>query len=285
MSLRRSLTVAAPLTLSRRTFALLPFALSAQAARPGVIWVWFEGDLPAGLRGESIVFPRCYVADARPDMARRASETGKFAHAGAEGDPSLASILKQAGISYREVTLSPGANAVAILEEARNSIVVFTREGILSRQIAEGNTAEKSIRVPLAIVYRGVLKPRAADDILVSQVDLVPTLAALCGVTDLPEVQGRNIAPLLRGEAGEAPDSVFVEGSTWRVVIRGYQKLVTDLTGAPEHLYNIAADPDELNDLARDPASRLTLDGLAALAQLWMRRLGDGLDPSGLKRR
>jgi hypothetical protein len=264
---------------SRRTFALLPFALSAQVARPGLIWVWFEGDLPAGLRGESIVFPRCYVADARPDEARRASETGKYAHASAEGDPTLGSILKQAGISYREITLNPDANAVAALEEGRNSIVVFTREGRV------GDSSEKSIRVPLAIFYPGVLKPRAADDVLVSQVDLVPTLAALCGIADLPEVQGRNIAPLLRGEGGEPPDSVFVEGKTWRVVIRGYQKLVTDITGMPEHLYNIAADPDEQNDLLRDPASRLTLDGLAALAQLWMRRLGDGLDPSGLKRR
>jgi hypothetical protein len=99
------------------------------------------------------------------------------------------------------------------------------------------------------------------------------------------EVQGRNLAPLLRGEGGEPPDSVFVEGNTWRVLIRGYHKLVTDLTGTPEHLYNLASDPDEQSDLLRDPSSRLTLDGLVALTQVWMRRLGDGLDPSGLKRR
>jgi hypothetical protein len=68
-------------------------------------------------------------------------------------------------------------------------------------------------------------------------------------------------------------------------VIRGYQKLVTDLTGAPEHLFNIASDPDEQTDLVHDPSSRLAVDGLTALAQLWMRRLGDGLDPSGLKKR
>src|SRR5205814_960956 len=143
--------------------------------------------------------------------------------------------------------------------------------------------AEKSIHVPLAIWYPKVLKTRVADNLLVSQVDLLPTLADLCGVAAPPEIQGRNLAPLLRGEPGEPPDSVFIEGNTWRVVVRGYQKLITDLTGAPEHLYNIAADPGEQNDLVRDPSSRLTLDGLVALTQVWMRRLGDGLDPSGLK--
>jgi hypothetical protein len=230
--------------LSRRTFALLPVALAAQGLRPGLIWVWCEGeDLPLGVRGQAIVFPRCYVADGRSDEARHASETGRFAHASSEDDATLGSILKQAGISYREITLEPDASAVALL------------------------------------------KPRVADNLLVSQVDLMPTLAALCGIAAPAEAQGRNLAPLLRGEAGEPPDSVYVEGSTWRVVIRGYQKLVTDLTGTPVRLYNLAADPGEQNDLMRDPSSRLTLDGLLALTQVWMRRLGDRLDPSGLKRR
>jgi hypothetical protein len=258
----------------------MPLALAAQGTRPGVIWVWFEDeDLPPGIRTEGVVFPRCYAADARPQQAKRACETGKFAHASNEGDPTLASVLKEAGVSYEEVSLKRDATAVAILEKARNAVVLFTRGPL------PGNGTEKSIHVPLAIWHPGVLKPRVAEGLLVSQVDLMPTLAALCGV-ELPEgLQGRNLAPLLRGENGEPPDSVFVEGNTWRAVIRGYQKLVTDLAGAPEHLFNIASDPDEQSDLVHDPGSRLAVDGLNALAHLWMQRLGDGLDPSGLKRR
>jgi len=258
----------------------MPLALAAQGSRPGVLWVWFKGDdLPAGVRSESVVFPRFYVADGRRDEARRATETGKFFHAVREGDPTLASMLKGAGVSYTETTLEADANGVAVLAGARNSIVVFTREASL------GSPVEKSIHVPLAICYPRVLKARVADTMLASQVDLVPTLAALCGIEVPAEVQGRNLAPLLRGEGGEPPDSVFIEGNTWRAVVRGYQKLITDLAGVPEHLYNVAADPDEQNDLVRDPSSRLNLDGLVALTQVWMRRLGDGLDPSGLKKR
>jgi hypothetical protein len=266
--------------LSRRAFALMPLALAAQGTRPGVIWVWFEDDdLPPGVRSEGVVFPRCYAADARPDQAKRACETGKFAHALNEGDPTLASTLKDAAVSYEEISLKRDANAVAILEKARNAIVVFTRGPL------PGNGTEKSIHVPLAIWYPAVLKPRIAEGLLISQVDLMPTVVGLCGV-ELPEgIQGRNLAPLVRGESGEPPDSVFVEGNTWRAIIRGYQKLVTDLAGAPEHLFNIASDPGEQSDLVHDPGSRLAVDGLTALAQLWMKRLGDGLDPSGLKRR
>lgn len=265
--------------LSRRSFALLPLALAAQGLRPGVIWVWFEGELPRGLRGESVVFPRCYVADARAEQAVRACETGKFAHSAGEGDATVETLLKQASIPYREAVLPQDSSAAEILANAPNSIVVFTRKG------TSGESSEKSIHVPLAISYPPVLKPRVADDLLVSQVDLLPTLAGLCGIAPPEDVQGRNLAPLLRGDATELPDSVFVEGNSWRAVIRGYQKLVTDLTGSPEHFYNLALDPDEQNDLVRDPSSRLNLDGLVALTQVWMRRLGDGLDPSGLKRR
>ena len=160
--------------LSRRTFALMPLALAAQGVRPGLIWVWFQSDeLPPGVRGESVVFPRCYVADGRTHEARRATETGMFSHASTPSDPTLKSPLKEAGISYSEVILESGQNAVSVLAGAHNSsIVVFTRPATMERP------AEKSIHVPLAIWYPKVLKTRVADNLLVSQVDLllVPSL-------------------------------------------------------------------------------------------------------------
>ena len=86
--------------LSRRAFALMPLVVAAQGTRPGFIWVWFDGeDLPPGLRDESVIFPRCYVADARPAQARRAAQTGKFAHSSSEADATMASFLKEAGVS------------------------------------------------------------------------------------------------------------------------------------------------------------------------------------------
>jgi arylsulfatase A-like enzyme len=260
----------------------MPLALVAQGTRPGLTWVWFEGEeFPLGVRGQSLVLARCYAADSRPEPARRSTETGKYPHTVMDGDATIRSTAKDAGIAYTELNLKSGESAASILEAARNAVVVFTREGEEKFPTA----SERSIHVPVAIFYPALLTPRVVDDVLVSQVDLMPTIASLCGFEPPPEIQGRNLAPLLEGKGGEEPDSVFIEGTAWRVVIRGYEKLVTDLAGTPLHLYNLAADPGEQNDLVRDPGSRLTRDGLAALAQVWMKRLGDGLDPSGLKRR
>jgi hypothetical protein len=44
-------------------------------------------------------------------------------------------------------------------------------------------------------------------------------------------------------------------------------------------------DPAEENDLAHDREHELTRDSMLALARQWMRKLGDGLDPSGLRLR
>jgi hypothetical protein len=51
------------------------------------------------------------------------------------------------------------------------------------------------------------------------------------------------------------------------------------------HLFNLGEDPTEERDLSREIGYRLKVDELRALIQTWMKRTGDGMDPSGLKRR
>jgi hypothetical protein len=244
-----------------------PVALLAQGARVTVNWVWLDGrEFPPGVEGSSVVFSRAYVADPRVDLNRRAALAGKFPHAIAPGDPTLESVLNGARIPYTEGGDDSG-------------IVVFVGRG-------EGSGfTERSIRVPVAIRYPGVLTPRISSGILLSIVDLMPTVLSLCRVMPPEGIEGRDLAPLLRRQEGELPESVFVQGESWRVVIRGYDKLVTDQSGTPEYLYNLAEDPNEQTNLLNDPRARLTRDALAALAQLWLRKLSDRIDPSGLKQR
>ena len=49
--------------------------------------------------------------------------------------------------------------------------------------------------------------------------------------------------------------------------------------------YNLGSDPYELENLATDPAHELRRDELKALLKDAMRRSGDKMDTSGLKRR
>ena len=149
---------------------------------------------------------------------------------------------------------------------------------------------EESARIALAIRYPRAISKGAANDMLVSQADIVPTLLSMCRVVAPSEIQGRDLSEQIFEQKGERPDAVYAEGKLgdkdeWRMLVRGYDKIVTDLEGHVTHLYNLADDPNELNDLALVSAEQLKRDALLAEQQVWMRRLGDRLDPSGLRRR
>ena len=125
---------------------------------------------------------------------------------------------------------------------------------------------------------------------LVSQVDLMPTLLRWCGAVIPESVQGRDLSTLLAGQAGERPDAVYAEGrlgqkDEWRMLVHGFDKLVVDMEGNVVYLFNLADDPLEQTNLANVSAEQLKRDSLLAMERLWMKKLSDGLDASGLKKR
>ena len=123
------------------------------------------------------------------------------------------------------------------------------------------------------------------DDVLVSSVDLAPTLLSLCGLTAPNETQGTNLAPGLAGQ-----EAVFAEGrlrtaEEWRAVIRGLDKLVVNRETNATYLFNLGQDPLELVNLASISGHERKKDELAALLKEWMRRTNFQMDASGLKKR
>jgi len=152
----------------------------------------------------------------------------------------------------------------------------------------EDSPSQRSVLAPLAIRWPGKLKPRIADELLISHVDLLPTLLALLNIAAPDGLQGRDLSSqILRGQ-GEMPDSVYAEGrldqpGEWRMLVRGYDKLVIRPREDATRLYNLADDPGEETDLAHDREHELTRDSMLALMRQWMRKLGDGMDPSGLR--
>ena len=67
----------------------------------------------------------------------------------------------------------------------------------------------------------------------------------------------------------------------WRMLVRGYDKLVVDREGTVTHLFNLADDPYERTNLANVSAQQLKGDSLLAIQRQWMKQLGDGVDASG----
>jgi arylsulfatase A-like enzyme len=169
---------------------------------------------------------------------------------------------------------------------AEDTMVVFTSDAgdMLGSQGFEGDNQpfEEAVRVPLIVRYPGTAAAGSKIDALVSTVDLMPTLLRSCGV-DIPEsVQGVDLSV--------HRESIYSSGklgdpAEWRMVVRGLDKLAVDRELNVTHLYNLGQDPFEMENLARDVSQDLKRDELKALLKDWMRRSGDGMDPSGLKKR
>ncbi len=163
---------------------------------------------------------------------------------------------------------------------SQDTVVAFTSD--CGQQIeshgvtGSGAPYEESVRIPLAIRYPAKLKASPRD--LASQVDIMPTLLTLCGMEIPDGVQGLDLF-------GKIPrEVVFAEGD-WRMLVRGYDKVVATPKGEVTHLFNLADDPYEMTNLVGDPAQKLQLASLKAELLAQMQKLGDGRDPSGLRKR
>jgi hypothetical protein len=252
--------------IGRRDFLFAAFApclLRAQTSpRPRLAIIW-SATIPDEFARDSLVFPRAYAACPEHGFARRALETGSFPHA-----------FNAADVSLRDRFPAPDSATDP------NLIVIVTAES----GDGDDSPMERSVHVPLAIRWPGRLEPRSAPEILISHVDIFATLLPGTGS------QGRDLSTLLERGQGDVPDAVYGEGKLgqkdeWRMLIRGFDKIIFNPQLEVTHQFNLADDPSEASNLVHERDHELTRDAMLALARVWMRRLGDGLDPSGLRRR
>lgn len=116
---------------------------------------------------------------------------------------------------------------------------------------------EESIRVPWIVRYPPLAAQGVAQDALVLNIDLAPTILDLAGVAVPPEVDGRSLRPLLGGESApwrvsfvaeyfeEAP---FPRVPTWEALRTEDLKLIRypDYGDEFDELYDLSLDPFEL---------------------------------------
>jgi len=179
--------------------------------------------------------------------------------------------------------------AVAIEDSLGLMMRALGRAGALENTLVISTTAVGT-HVPLRMRYPRLLRGDETNGTLLSGVDLMPTLLGLCGANVPADVHGRDLSsPLFHGR-GESTSSVFSYGrlgtpEEWRMIVRGYDKLIVNRAGQVTHLYNLAEDPEEARNLASEPGHTLRIDELKAQLTAWRRRIGDGMNESGLKKR
>jgi choline-sulfatase len=121
---------------------------------------------------------------------------------------------------------------------------------------------EWSNRIPLIVHQPQRFSPRRVSN-PVAQVDVLPTLVDIAndaGAGPRPEpidpLQGRSLLPLCDGDAGNDPDACVSEylaegtAAPMLMIRRGQFKYISCSTDA-EQLFDLAADPQELNNLTQ----------------------------------
>ena len=164
---------------------------------------------------------------------------------------------------------------------------------------SKGTCWEGGIRVPCLMRWPGKIAAGSVCREMAGTIDVLPTVAALCGAA-LPErkIDGKDLGPLLRGEAGaKSPHEslLFYYGvhelqalrsGPWKLILphayRTMERVGRDgLTGrhgvgqAGLELYDVERDPGETKNVAsQEPA---VLARLVALAEAAREALGDKL--------
>jgi N-acetylglucosamine-6-sulfatase len=130
---------------------------------------------------------------------------------------------------------------------------------------------EESIRMPLLVRYPRMIKARTVRDEFALNIDVAPTLLELAGVSPPVTVQGRSLAPLLKGLGSDWRRSFLIEYYSDKVFPRiqkmGYKAVRTErwkyihyleLDGMDE-LYDLKSDPYEMTNIInrRDAAKTL----------------------------
>jgi arylsulfatase A-like enzyme len=158
---------------------------------------------------------------------------------------------------------------------------------------------EQSLQMPMLVRYPASISPGSTSDDIVVNVDIAQTVLDLCGV-DAPEhVQGRSFAPVLRGSTPDDwPTSMYYrywmhrDGSHLCPAHYGIRtrthKLIcyyNDPLGQPGangpadpiewELFDLVADPTEVNNLWADPAYQAVTKVLLDELERLQRQVGD----------
>lgn len=269
-------------------------ALTREITRRSVSFIEENRDRPFFLY---VPHPQPHVPLFVSDAFRGKSGRGLYGDVIMELDWSVGQILqalRENGLEENTLVLFTSDNGPWLAYGDHAGSAYPLREG-------KGTSWEGGVREPCIIRFPGRLAPGSVLEAPVMAIDLLPTLAGLCGA-DLPEktIDGVNVWPLLTGQTRENPQQAYffyyhvnelqaVRRGDWKLVLphryRSMEGQVPGQGGQPgeythfvlgsPELYNLRVDPEERHDLAGVHPD--TVAALSRLADGMRTRLGDAL--------
>jgi N-acetylglucosamine-6-sulfatase len=156
----------------------------------------------------------------------------------------------------------------------RHTMIVFTSDNgkLWGEHRMGGKTVpyEESIRVPLVVRYDPLISSPRQDQHVALNIEFAPTFARMAGTT-APGAEGRNLSPLLRGAVTHWRRVFLIEHAGERVPaycgshtrLYSYVKYSTN----EEELYDLRADPYQLQNRVTDPSYQPALDRMRTKLQ------------------
>ena len=109
---------------------------------------------------------------------------------------------------------------------------------------------DEQVRVPLVVVGPGVRAGQAVATV-VETIDLLPTVLSSLGIPRPARLRGRDLGPVLHGDAGALDDGrAFVETDDYELMASGPDRLICQRRAAACALYRPKDDPLERRDVA-----------------------------------
>ncbi len=168
--------------------------------------------------------------------------------------------------------------SLEMLGQFENTLIVFSSDhglavgshGLFGKQ----NLYEDGMGAPLFFAGPGV--PRGRSGAFAYLYDIFPTVAELVGAEAPSGIDGKSLAPVIRGQKQAVRDTVFLayrQGQ--RAVRKGDWKLIRYPQVDHTQLFNLANDPGETRNLAGDPAHASKVQEMLALLAREQKRFDD----------
>ncbi len=161
---------------------------------------------------------------------------------------------------------------------ADETVFVLTSDNGLAwgehRWLSKACPWEECLRVPLLIRYPKLAPLGRVEAGMAVNVDLAPTLVDLAGATVPEHWTGRSLVTSIDGTQREARSDFLVESYSGDlrtfVGVRNLDWLWVEYLSGEQELYDLSADPFQLENLARDPSHQTRIEALRARrAELW----------------
>lgn len=162
---------------------------------------------------------------------------------------------------------------------ARNTIVIYAADhglalgshGLLGKQ----SVYEHSMGCPLIFAGPGIPAGESTEAFSYL-LDVFPTICGLTGIAAPPDLDGADLRPIWEKRADKVRDSVFLSFKDVQRAVRTERwKLIRYPQINHTQLFDLKNDPDELRNLAEDPAHGERVENMMSRVKAWQNKAGD----------